>query len=248
MDNITLYQGDCIKILDFIPDESIDLICTDIPYVISKENRITKMQDRTGRNGLDFGDWDKDFDVKSLSLIAKKLREGGSLVIFHSFGQYCEMLEALSPILSIKDRFIWEKSNPMPRNVDRRYVVNIEMGSWWTKGSNWTFNRQSASYDGCVMRYPSESGGGYTRYHPTQKNAELMKELVLRHSNEGDTVFDPYMGSGTTGVACVRTNRRFIGVELDETYYGIAKQRIAAAEQGASPGVSKSAEKNKKLF
>lgn len=75
-----------------------------------------------------------------------------------------------------------------------------------------------------------------------------MKELVLRHSNEGDTVFDPYMGSGSTGVACVRTNRRFIGVELDETYYGIAKQRIAAAKQGASPKLSKSAEKNKSLF
>lgn len=75
-----------------------------------------------------------------------------------------------------------------------------------------------------------------------------MKELVLRQFNEGDTVFDSYMGSGSTGVACVRTNKRFIGVELDRTYYDMAKQRIAAAEQGASLKLSKSAEKNKKLF
>ena len=248
MNNVTLYHGDCNNIIDFIPDKSIDLICTDIPYAVSKENNIKTMADRKGRNGLDFGKWDKDFDVHDLLPVITKLRKGGSLVLFHSFEQYSQLIQVLTPYLFLKDRFIWEKTNPMPRNADRRYVVNIEMGSWWTTGSDWTFNRQSASYDGCVMRYPSESGGGYTRYHPTQKNVNMMKELILRHSNEGDTVLDPYMGSGSTGVACVSTNRRFIGVELDETYYGIAKQRIAAAEQGASLKLSKSAEKNKSLF
>lgn len=248
MDSITLYQGDCNDFLDLIPDKSIDLICTDIPYAVSKENNIKTMADRKGRNGLDFGKWDKEFDVSNLLPVITKLRKGGSLVLFHSFEQYSQLIEVLTPYLYLKDRFIWEKTNPMPRNADRRYVVNIEMGSWWTTGSEWTFNRQNMTYDSCVMRYPSESGGGYTRYHPTQKNVNMMKELILRHSNEGDMVLDPYMGSGSTGVACVSTNRRFIGVELDETYYGIAKQRIAAAEQGASPAVSKSVEKNKSLF
>lgn len=77
-----------------------------------------------------------------------------------------------------------------------------------------------------IFRYPSESGGGFVRYHPTQKNLKLMEELVKIHTDENDTVLDCFMGSGTTGVACVNTNRNFIGIELDDNYFKIAEERI----------------------
>ena len=67
------------------------------------------------------------------------------------------------------------------------------------------------------------------RYHPTQKPVDLLEHLILSYSNEGETVLDNCMGSGSTGVACVNTNRRFIGIELDEGYFNIAKKRIEEA-------------------
>lgn len=223
----TLLQGNCIELLHKIPDGSIDLILTDIPFNISRDNNFKTMKDRTGRNGIDFGEWDKDFDESCLSMFVPKLKNGGSIVMFHSFEQYGLLLDIFNGKLILKDRFVWEKTNPMPRNRDRRYISNIELCSWFVKdGAKWTFNRQNQSYDGCVLRYPSESGGGFKRYHPCQKNVKMLEELIKRHSNENDIVFDPFMGSGSTGVACLNTNRDFIGIELDENYFNIAKQRI----------------------
>lgn len=73
-----------------------------------------------------------------------------------------------------------------------------------------------------VFRYPC----GRNKLHPTQKPLELIEKLVLASSNEGDTVFDPCMGSGTTGVACKKNNRKFIGIEMDREFYNIASHRI----------------------
>lgn len=224
---VTLHKGDCLELLKDIPDGSVDLILTDIPYVISVENNFKTMKDRTGRQGIDFGEWDKDFNEKDLLQIIPKLKHGGSLMMFHSFEQYSTLLNVFEKHLVLKDRLIWEKTNPMPRNRDRRYISNIEMCSWYVKdGAKWTFNRQHTNYDACILRYPSESGGGFKRFHPCQKNLKMIEELVKRHSNEGDTVLDCFMGSGTTGVACINTNRNFIGIELDEQYFEIAKSRI----------------------
>ena len=132
--------------------------------------------------------------------------------------------------LIFKDKIIWEKTNPMPRNRDRRYISNIEIASWFVKpGEKWTFNRQSDKYDGSVIRYPSESGGGFKRYHPCQKSQSVLTELILRHSNAGDVILDPFMGSGSTGVACVRTGRYFIGIEREKEYFKIAEERISEA-------------------
>ena len=222
-----LLQGDCIELLHKIPDDSIDLILTDIPFNISRDNNFKTMKDRTGRNGIDFGEWDKNFDESCLFKFVPKLKKGGSLVVFHSFEQYNLLLDIFNGKLIHKDRFVWEKTNPMPRNRDRRYISNIELCSWFVKdGAKWTFNRQNTSYDGCVLRYPSESGGGFKRYHPCQKNVKMLEELIKRHSNENDIVLDPFMGSGSTGVACLNTRRNFIGVEADESYFNIASQRI----------------------
>ena len=184
------------------------------------------MKDRTGRNGIEFGEWDKGFNESSLSLLIPKIKKGGSLFLFHSFEQF-NMLRNILGGLTFKDKIIWEKTNPMPRNRDRRYISNIEVASWYVKdGNKWTFNRQADNYDSCVYRYPSESGGGFKRYHPCQKNLNLITEILRRHSNEGDLVLDPFLGGGTTAVACINTNRNYIGFEKDTTYWEIANKRI----------------------
>lgn len=112
----------------------------------------------------------------------------------------------------------------MPRNRDRRYIVDYEFAIVAVKKGKWTFNRQSDKYDRPELKYPIVSGKN--KFHPTQKPVELMEELVLRHSNENDLILDPFMGSGTTGVAALKNNRNFIGMEIDDKYFKIAKERL----------------------
>lgn len=222
-------QGDYKDLIEEVPDGSIDLILTDIPYNISRPNSFQTMPDRKGRTGIDFGEWDKGFDVDGISVLARKLKKGGSLITFHALEQYHMVVDALSD-LEVKDRLVWEKTNPMPRNRDRRYISNIEHFTWFVKpGDKWTFNRQHASYDGSVITFPVESGGGYKRYHPCQKNVKLLEELIKRHTNVDDMVLDPFMGSGSTCIAAINTDRRFIGFEIDEQYYNTAYDRVAEA-------------------
>ena len=115
----------------------------------------------------------------------------------------------------------------MPRNRDRRFISNVEMIQLFVKPTGkWTFNRQNGKYESSVLSFPVESGGGFKRYHPTQKSVNLLKYLINICSNEGDTVLDSFMGSGSTGVACKGLNRNFIGVELDKQYFDIAESRI----------------------
>ncbi len=222
-----LIHGDCLEKMKDIPDKSIDFVLTDIPYNISKKNNFKTMKNRTGRNGTYFGEWDKEWDITTLSCLLPKIVDNGGILLFHSIEQLSDITKIFSDVMEYKDTIIWEKSNPMPRNRDRRYVSNVEMASWFVKkNAKWVFNRQSETYDSCVYRYPSESGGGFIRYHPCQKNVKLLESLILRHTNSGDTILDPFMGSCSTGVACMNTGRKFIGIEKDDTYFEIAEKRI----------------------
>jgi len=126
----------------------------------------------------------------------------------------------------IKDMIRWEKANPMPRNRDRRYITDFECALWVTMPkAKWVFNRQDSNYERPIIRSPitpkSEKVG-----HTTQKPVSVMEHLLKIHSNEGDVVLDPFMGSGTTGVAAKNLSRSFIGIELDQDYFNIAKERI----------------------
>lgn len=224
-----IYNVDFEDGIKELQDESVDLVLTDIPFNISRENNFKTMKDRTGRNGIDFGEWDKDFNESSLNLLIPKIKKGGSLFLFHSFEQF-NILQGILNELTFKDKIIWEKTNPMPRNRERRYISNIEIASWYVRdGDKWTFNRQADNYDGCVYRYPSESGGGFKRYHPCQKNLNLITEILRRHSNEGDLILDPFLGGGTTVAACVNINRNYIAFEKSKEYYDIACERIKLA-------------------
>lgn len=219
-----LINGDAIEELTKLENESVDFILTDPPYNISTQNNFKTM----GRSGIDFGSWDKDFNQFSwLNHAFRVLKKGGSLVLFNSWknlGAIAERSEELG--LITKDCIRWIKDNPMPRNRDRRYIVDYEMGLWFVKkGDKWVFNRLSEKYDRPEYNYPIVAGKEKTK-HPTQKPIKLMEEIILRHSNEGDIVLDPFMGSGSTGVACKNLNRKFIGIELDEEYFKIAKERI----------------------
>ena len=220
--NIRLIQGDCLELMGKLVAEGVkvDAIITDPPYNIARANNFQSM----GRAGIDFGEWDKNFDLFSyLDIAYKLLDKNGSIIIFNDWknlGDIVRYGENLGFVC--KDMIRLEKSNPMPRNRDRRYITDYECAVWLTMPkAKWIFNRQSETYERPKFIGSIESG-----LHPTQKNTLLMEWLVKIHSNENQVILDPFMGSGTTGVACKNLNRKFIGIELDENYFNIAKDRI----------------------
>ena len=222
---IKLYNDDCLEILPNLT-EKVDAIITDPPYNISRKNNFKTM----GRAGIDFGEWDKDFDLTGWIKTAEPLlKKGGNIVIFNGWKNMTTIVQALeNNNFEVKDLIRWKKTNAMPRNRDRRFITDYEVAVWSVKkGDKWTFNRISNTYEipeitgGLTPKIEKLDGG-----HTTQKPVYVMDWLIERLTNEKDLVLDPFMGSGTTGVACKNLNRNFIGIELEEKYFNIAEKRI----------------------
>lgn len=208
----------------------VDAIITDPPYNISKKNNFSTLDNP--RKGVDFGEWDNGFDVCGwIDGYAELLKPNGSMIIFCSYLYISFIAEKLKACgLDVKDVLVWKKTNPMPRNVERRYVQDMEFAIWGVpKNAKWVFNKPA---DVPYLRSTFETGvvGGNERAdHPTQKSLKLMEHIIKIHTDENALVLDPFVGSGTTGVACLKNGRRFIGVEISPEYFDTAEKRIAEA-------------------
>lgn len=115
-------------------------------------------------------------------------------------------------------QIVWEKTNPSPMNGQNIYLSGIENAVWFKKRGG-TFN---AHCKNTVFKYPC----GRNKIHPTEKNHNLLKELILDNSNVDDIVFDPCMGSGSSCLVAVENDRRYVGIELKQKYYDLAVQRM----------------------
>jgi len=212
-----LYQGDCLSVLNNFPSQKFSLILTDIPY-----EKCDKPSN--GIRNIDKGTANvKGFDLEIfLTKIVRVLN--GSVYVFCS-------TEQVGIIRSFFDSFdlhtrhcIWEKTNPSPMNGDKTWLSGFE-NCIFAKRPKSVFNEHCKSG---VWKFSS----GKSKIHPTQKPIKLFEYLVGVSSNLGDIVLDTCMGSGTTGVACKHTGRRFIGIELDEKYFELAKNRIVKITKG----------------
>ncbi|VEG13913.1 DNA-methyltransferase [Moraxella cuniculi] len=228
--NIKIFNDDCIMVMKNLRKQSkfVNHIITDPPYVISQENNFHTLNNP--RKGLDFGDWDWNFDLTAwLDLAYPLLNKDGSMIIFCSYrfiSHITQKIESLGGV--VKDVMIWQKANPMPRNINRRYVQDMEFMIWAVKSKNskWVFNKpNNKPYQRGFFQTPTLLGKERT-LHPTQKPIALMQEVIQIHSNEHDTIFDPFMGTGSTGVACLNLNRQFIGCEKELQWFNIAEQRL----------------------
>jgi len=271
---------DGLQFLSGLPDESVDLVLTDPPYITSRDSGMDKWVDHVAeqdasdtllktaeewealsesmnwdkffgdkKKNLDplkknylkygsiygkkyavrtnYGKWDSEFTMEDLQLFInhfyRVLKPGGTCIVFFDLWKITPLKDQLESAKFKQIRFIeWLKTNPQPINSKVNYLTNCrEIALLGIKKSKPTFN---SSYDKAVYEYPIQ--GGKDRFHPTQKNTELFKDLILKHSNEGDMVLDPFLGSGTTAVAANATGRKFIGCELDQEYFEKAMARI----------------------
>lgn len=227
---IKLYKGDCFDLLKQIKNNTIDLVLIDPPYEVSRDTNFAKGKikgtdvDRF-RVSMNFGDWDNNFT--GLDIVIKEcyriLKKSGTLICFYDLWKITVLKEYFETAKFNQIRFIeWIKTNPVPLNSKTNYLTNSrEIALVGVKGGKPTFNSE---YDNGIYKHPICHDKD--RFHPTQKPLSLIEEIVLKHSNEGDLVLDCFMGSGTTGVACKNLNRNFIGMEINETYFNKAKERI----------------------
>jgi len=243
-----------LELLRTIESNSVDLVLTDPPYIISKASGMQSHKDRKpgdkgyeqiskkiidgkeveinyGRGfaiSTEFGDWDKNFTIedleKSINEFYRILRPGGSCIIFFDLWK----IETLKNLLSkfSKHRLIeWVKTNPVPINQHATYLSNAkEIAISCVKGGKATFN---SKYDNGIYRYPIYAGKD--RFHSTQKSLKLFEELINKHSNEGDIVVDPYVGSGTTALASINTSRKYICGEPSDLYFQRGYDRCSNA-------------------
>lgn len=221
-----LYNIDCIDGMKKLYEEKgecIDFLLTDPPYNISQENRFTSM----GRAGIYFGDWDKNFNLtKWISPAVKLLKDGSNIIIFNDWKNLSEIkIELENCGCEVKSIIQWVKTNPIPRNRDRRYVSGTEFAIWAVKSKKekWIFNRTNP-YETGLFYYPVPTGKN--RIHSTQKAKGLIQELINIHSNEGQVILDPFSGSGIISCVAYELNRKFISFEKDEEMYKKSKEII----------------------
>ena len=229
-----LLNGDCLELMKNIPDKSIDMILCDLPY------------------GTTHNKWDTVIPFDKLWAQYKRIiKDNGAILLFSQMPFGASLI--MSNPKMFRYEWIWEKNCPVgflnAKKMPLRKHENIlvfykhlptynpqglikldepiqEEGSANRNGKNYgvadkSFIRTHKNYPTDIITFSKDSG-----YHPTQKPVDLLEYLIKTYTNEGDLVLDNCMGSGSTGVACVNTNRDFIGMELDEEYFKIACERI----------------------
>ena len=233
MSDVQLYLGDCLDILPTLEAGSVDAVITDPPYNVSvKGSRLASGNVLGGGDiNQDFGEWDyanvlwQDF----IDYLVDVLTPVGVLVMFYEKFEIGVIGAYLRDRHGFTNRDIgsYIKTNAPPQLRKMKWKTNVEnfIISTKNKGGGHHFNWKLGQSTDYFLR-----SNNYERFHPTQKPCDLMEWIVKYWSLEGDTILDPFMGSGTTGVACVKTGRNFIGIEIDPDYYAIAEKRIAEAQ------------------
>lgn len=237
MNDIELLQGDCLELMNGIEDNSVDMVLCDLPYGITRNK------------------WDSIIPLDRLWEQYKRvIKDNGAIVLFSaepftsllitsniqwfrydliwSKTQGSDFLNAnRKPLRSHENICVFYKKQPT-YNPQKTEGKPYKAKSGETTSSNfekYNGNHHTENKDGkrcplSVLRFSGEHNRG--KQHPTQKPTDLLEWLIKTYTNEGETVLDNSMGSGSCGVACVNTKRNFIGIELDQGYFDIAKERI----------------------
>ena len=226
MSKVKLLHGDCLNEIKKIPDKFIDLIITDPPYPTtargSAGNSGGMLQKDINKKGLVFTHNDIDCE-KYVPEFYRVLKDGSHCYVMTNHVNLIHMLNTFTAngFHFIKS-LIWNKGNKI---MGQYYMSQFEYILFFRKGRGVKINNCGTS-DIISVPNKKQKGEDGKNLHDTEKPVELMKILVENSSKENGIVLDPFMGIGATGVAALSSNRSFIGIELDENYFNIAKKRI----------------------
>ncbi len=244
-----ILMGDCIEAMNRLPERSVDAIFADPPYNLQLQGELHR-PNNTRVDGVD-DDWDKfesfaSYDMFTRAWLAaarRVLKDDGTLWVIGSYHNIFRVGTALQDIgFWILNDIIWRKTNPMPNFRGTRFTNAHETLIWCAKDKDArkiTFNYEAMKSlnDGVQMRsdwlLPICSGSerltenGH-KGHATQKPESLLHRVIMASTKPGDVILDPFFGSGTTGAMAKKLGRHFIGIEREERYVRLARDRIAA--------------------
>lgn len=246
--SVKLFKGDCLELMKQIKDESIDLVLADLPY------------------GMTANKWDSVIPLAPLFEHYQRIIKPHGAVLLFGMGKFGAQLIVNAPKkMPYRYEWVWEKIMPvgflwshhMPLRAHENVYVfykhlptyNPQMRMGFKPYVDKGRNKPSTNYHKASGVYPTrishgerfpidviKFSNGNKSGHPTQKPVDLLQYLIKTYTDEGMTVLDNTMGSGSTGVAAVSLNRNFIGMELDEDYFKIAKERIKKADRSKLAG------------
>ena len=229
MPNIKLYNTDSVITLTSLMEQGVkvDCIITDPPYrTISGGRNDDLSKDRWWGSVLDKNDGKifehNDVDHETwLRMCYDILCDSAHMYVMTNLLNLFDLKQLAEKVgFKLHNLLVWEKNNSTP---NKWYMKNCEYTLFLRKGKAFPINNMGSQ---TVHKFNNIIGN---KLHPTQKPIELMEYYLLNSSKEGSTILDPFMGSGTTGIACVNNNRNFIGIELDKQYFDIAQNRIKEA-------------------
>jgi len=248
MDNIKLYNGDCLEVMKIIPDKSVDMILCDLPYGTTSSK---------WDNVIEFGELWRQYE--------RVIKDNGAIVLFSSQPFTTDLINSKI----FRQELIWYKNiktgsalakkrplkqheniivfykkqptyNPQMEQRTEDELKRLSKNSYCKSSLNnviGDLNNKIQKRENMLLKYPTSIlrfNGVFNRSnektkHPNQKPVDLLEYLINTYTNEGETILDNCMGSGSTGVAAKNTGRKFIGIELDNTYFNIAEKRIMSA-------------------
>lgn len=236
-------QGDCLELMKEIPDGSVDMILCDLPFQVTQNK------------------WDKLIDTQTLWREYNRVIKHNGAILLFAIPPFSSIISN-EAIYMFRYSWYWHKPHTGQLNAKRMPLKNVEeilvfyhkqptYNPQFSIGEPYTVNRKNYKGSSCYgsqkdhstvnngFRYPTqildfkvEQGGGCKRLHPTQKPIALCEYLIKTYTNEGEVVLDNCMGSGTTCIAAINTNRKYIGFELNQDYFEIAQRRIEEASHG----------------
>ncbi len=243
-----IIQGDSLKVLKEIPDCSVDLVFADPPYNMSKKKGLGWKYSKHITMQEEWDMFSKDeyfkFNKEWLKECFRVLKSGGSLWVsgsFHNIYQTGFIIQEFFPDIKINNSIVWFKPNAQPNISCRFFTESTEHLIWASKngdGKKWKFNyklskqiedslnpkgKQTRNVWSIPLTPKKEKWAGA---HPTQKPEELLRRIILSCTNEGDTILDPFVGSGTTSIVAKNHGRNSIGIEVNKKYVNIIKKRF----------------------
>lgn len=220
MADVKLLHGDCLELMKDIPDNSVDLIITDPPYRGISGGKAGKKNQPSGILTQNDGKLFQHNNIKPEAWFPELYRvlkpKSHCYIMTNTINLRTYLNLANECGFLLHNLLVWQKNNATP---NKWYMKNAEYILFLRKGSQKFINHMGSK---TVHSFANVK----TRRHPTEKPISLMEFYIKNSSKPAEVVFDPFMGSGTTGVACMNTGRNFIGIELDEKYFDIACKRI----------------------